>query len=1170
MPGPRSLENTNPFRLLDSSDKQGFPWGGGKPYDLSLWVMASSLGFLDPRGDLLALPCWRLVLGEGLVRFVSRLRVQVGLCVMLGLAAGIAVPGVAVAASGAWWRVGVSSTPTVLQPGSEARIVVLAADIGDAPVAGGGGSPVRVSVVLPSWIVPSAVEGVAGPTEYFRRKPVGGLLGGLACPEEAEVLAEPRELSCTFSEGLPAFGTLEMIVTGRVSASAPVSGSGVASVEGGETPAVSVPHTFVTGPSTPFGVERAELTPENEGGSLDLQAGSHPFQLTTTIGLNDKVEAGILRPTGPELAKDIVVKLPPGLVGDANAIPQCNDVQFTSLSEGAFNQCPADSAVGVGLVTLNEPAHLFYSTDPLPIFNLTPERGEPARFGFDVEGSPVVLNTSVRTGSDYGVTVSASSISQLASIVGSTLVFWGVPGDARHAVSRGSACIAGKINVLFYNEPEEACNSGESSPTALLTLPASCSGSLQAVVEMDSWEHPETPGEFRSHATTNVTGSSGQMLGLTGCNRLAFDPSVSVAPDRKTASTPSGFAVDVHVPQEQALTPEGDAPADVKEITVAFPAGVQVNPAAANGLAACSLEQIGLDSPAEPSCPETSKVATAEVVSPLLNHVLKGSVYVAEQSQNPFGSLLALYLVVKDPISGVLLKLAGRVSPDPVTGQVTVTFENLPQLPFEDATISTFDSPRSAFSTPSVCGSGYETQASLAPSTGEAAVDASSLFAIEAGVGGSACASPEPFAPGFRAGTSNVQAGGYSPLVTNITRPDGDQALKQVAIQLPPGLEADIASVALCPEPEASQGACPASSLIGHTTVEGGLGNEPVTVEGGDVFLTGPYNGAPFGLSIVTDAKAGPFDLGNVVVRGAVSVDPNTAAVSVTTGAIPTILQGIPLQIKAIKVDIDRPGFTFDPTNCSAQKITGTITSAGAPAVSAPVSSAFQVANCAILAFNPKFSFSTTAKYSKKLGASLHVKVAFPKAPFGSQANIEKVKVDLPVQLPTRQENFKYACPATTFAANPADCSVHSIVGHASAITPILPVPVAGNAYLVSHAGESLPDLVMVLQGYGVTVDLTGTTHIKKGITSNTFAQVPDVPVTSFELTLPQGKYSLLAGYGNFCNTKLKSPVAFTAQNGLEIHETNTVNVTGCPKAKPKGIKASATSKTSTAKKVTQ
>jgi hypothetical protein len=1074
------------------------------------------------------------------VGFVCRLRMGVGLCAVLAAAWGGALAPAAARAQGeAWWHLGVTSTPTVLTPGSETRIIVDAANIGNEPTVEGF-APVTIGLSVPAWITPTAIEGVAGQTLYHAKKPHGGLLGEMSC-------AALPALSCTYAPSLPPFGTLEVIVTGTVSEHAPMLGSGEARVEGAGTRAVSAAHTFTTGLSTPFDVERSELIPENEGGTVDVQAGSHPYQLTSTIGVNEKATPGTLRPVGPELAKDLRVKLPPGLVGDANAIPQCTDTEFTSLVEGAFNLCPADTAVGGALITVNEPLHLFYTTKPVPIFNLTPEQGEPARFGLDFSGLPVVLNTSVRTGEDYGVTVSASNLTELGSLVGSTLVFWGVPGEASHAASRGSSCITGDIYAREFGAPTEACDLSESSPVALLTLPSSCSGVFQSSAELDSWERP---GAYTEPVVSSLMGATGEPVGLSGCNQVGLGSSISVAPDHGTASTPSGFGVDVHVNQEQALTPYGIAPSDVKSISVTLPAGVVANPSVANGLSACSLEEIGLSSALEASCPESSKIGVAEVVSPLLNHVLRGSVYVAAQNANPFGSLLALYLVVKDPISGVLLKLAGKVSPDPVSGQLTATFEDLPQLPFEDATINTLDGQRAALSTPGLCGA-YETVGSLVPWSGEGAAGVSSVFDVSSGAGGSGCVASEPFAAGLVSGTSDIHGGSFAPLATSVTHPDGDQPLGGVSLSLPQGLEADISSVPLCAEPAAAEGACSQASLIGHVSVQAGLGTEPVTVEGGEVFLTGPYDGAPFGLSVVTTAKAGPFDLGVVVVRAAVSINPTTAAVSVVTGAIPTILQGIPLQIKVVKVAVDRSGVTVNPTNCRAQAITGSVVSAGASPESVPVSSPFQVANCATLAYKPKFSFSTTASYSKKLGADLHVKLSFPKAPFGSQANTAKVKVDLPIQLPSRQSTFKYACPAATFMANPTDCPPHSIVGQATAVSPLLPVPLAGHAYLVSHAGESIPNVVMVLQGYGVTVDLAGTTQIKKNVTSNTFSAVPDVPVSSFEVTFGQSKYSLFAGYENFCTTTLKSPVSLVAQNGAEIHETDTFAVTGCPKHKP-------------------
>jgi hypothetical protein len=361
--------------------------------------------------------------------------------------------------------------------------------------------------------------------------------------------------------------------------------------------------------------------------------------------------------------------------------------------------------------------------------------------------------------------------------------------------------------------------------------------------------------------------------------------------------------------------------------------------------------------------------------------------------------------------------------------------------------------------------------------------------------------------------------------------------------------------------------------------VGAGVGSDPFSVTGGKVYLTGPYNGAPFGLSIVNPAKAGPFvlDEGNpVITRARIDINPYAAQALVPTDPFPTIIDGIPLEIRHVNVDIDRPGFTFNPTNCNPMSVTGTITSA--EGVSSPLSVPFQVGDCAGLAFKPGFAVSTSGKTNKKLGASLHVKLVPPHegpqvttpgnasgtgtgtsgSTSGSsaqteEANISRVKVDLPKQLPSRLTTLQKACTAVVFDANPAACPAASIVASAKAITPILPVPLEGPAYFVSHGNEAFPQLILVLQGYGITIDLVGDTFISKaGITSSTFAHVPDAPVSSFELTLPQGKYSALAANANLCTVKggLKMPTEFVAQNGAVIHQSTPIGVTGCPKAK--------------------
>ena len=413
------------------------------------------------------------------------------------------------------------------------------------------------------------------------------------------------------------------------------------------------------------------------------------------------------------------------------------------------------------------------------------------------------------------------------------------------------------------------------------------------------------------------------------------------------------------------------------------------------------------------------------------------------------------------------------------------------------------------------------------------------------------------FNPTFNAGTINNQAGAFSPFALTGFRNDGEQDTSRIQVQIPPGLLGSIAGIPLCEEPLAAQGTCGQGSLIGHVTTGVGAGPDQLYVTG-EVFLTGPYHGAPFGLSVVVPAVAGPFDLGTVVVRSAINVNPSTAALTVTSEPLPQILQGIPIQVRSLHVSIDRERFTFNPTSCDPLSIGASLTSA--QGASASLSQRFQATNCAALAFKPKFTVSTSGKTSKADGASLDAKVVYPVGSQGSEANFAYVKVDLPKQLPSRLTTLQKACVAAVFEANPADCPSASAIGIVRASTPVLPAPpgrdtnnLTGPVYFVSHGGEAFPSLVIVLQGDGVRVDLTAATFISKaGITSSTFKTLPDVPVSSFELYLPEGRYSALAANGNLCTSKLAMPTAFVAQNGAKIHESTPIAVTGCPTAKPK------------------
>jgi hypothetical protein len=1061
--------------------------------------------------------------------------------------------------------VGGPSEAKLISPGKaevpavpDGELAFTAENIGDANI-DGSKSPVQFKAVLPKGLKATGILG----TMPFKEADFH---------QRAQIPCSLEKLTCTLSETLVPYDQLEMRVTVEVQEGAKTGELDEVVISGGGAQSSSLkrPITISDAP-VPFGIELNELALEEEGGQATTQAGAHPFQLTSTILLNQLKDLSPLSTPGfkpevgaPALAKDLNVKLPAGLIGNPTAIPQCTTAQFFETVEGKENRCPPDTAVGVAVATVHEPTLVGTVALTQPIFNLEPRAGEPARFGFYVvpANSPVFIDTAVRTGSDYGVTVSVHNITQTAAFLASETTFWGVPGDPRHNAQRGWGCIY-EARGATVNQP--CTPSEEQHPKPFLSLPTACQRALATSIEIDPWS---APGSFQS-----FTGAFEPSAPLTGCNRLQFSPQIKVLPDAQQASKPTGLTVDVHVPQEVNENAQGPASSNIKTITVAFPQGLTLNPSAAGGLEACSEDQVGLlaglgeqeellFTPSLPQafCPDASKLGTVKITSPLLpaGQSVQGALYLAnpapggEGAQNPFNSLLAMYIIARDPVSGVLVKLPGKATLDPNTGQITSTFDNNPQLAFEDAEIHLFAGERAPLGSPAHCGT-YTTTASFTPWSGTAPVSSSSSFQVSSGPGGSPCPPAAlPFTPSLTAGTTNVNAGSFSPLSTTINREDGNQQLQAVQLHMPPGLSGVLKGVELCKEAQANAGTCPPNSLIGHTTASVGLGADPFTVNGGQVFLTESYKGAPFGLSILTPAVAGPFDLGKVIVRARIEVDPHTAALSVSTDqtgpyAIPHILDGIPLQIRHVNVLIDRPGFTFNPTNCNPQAITGTIQAA--EGAQAPVSSSFQVANCARLKFAPKFSVSTSGKTSKLNGTSLSVKLSYPRSPAGTYANLAKAKVSLPKQLPSRLSTLNKACVSETFEADPAKCPKESIVGQAKVITPLLPVPLTGPAYFVSHAAEAFPDLTIVLKGYGITVDLIGSTQIKKGVTTTTFKATPDVPFESFELNLPQGKFSALTANTNLCKSKLTMPTEFTAQNGALYTQQTKIAVTGCPKA---------------------
>jgi hypothetical protein len=948
----------------------------------------------------------------------------------------------------------------------------------------------------------------------------------------------------------------------------------------------------------PFGIRSFEVSFLNEDGTPDTQAGSHPYELVNNIEYNwhyvpmesnaDSIYAR--EPAGTP--RDYKIDLPPGFVGDPNATPKrCSLRQlFNEVGlhvEHHEGGCPLESMLGV--FEVNWDPHIFgYNGISKALYNMLTPRGTALQLGTNYVGTDVFIDNTLLAGGDYPIQTTLEGVPAEAPVLRSRVTVFGVPNASK----------------------------------ALLTLPTGCHGPLRSTIEIDSYEKP---GEW-AHAENVTRNSAGAPVSLTGCSQLIFPPTIGVKPDTTNASTSSGLTVGVHVPQNAALNPAGLAESAIRDTTVALPAGVSLNPSGADGLEGCSEGLAGFEighgvngsgfeefnrafepevltplftptpigslQPGVSLCPNGSKIGTVDIASPLLpkGQDLKGSVYLASQEANPFGSVLAMYLMIEDPISGSTVKVTGEVHLCESVGQLVngvscqavgqgvALFKNFPDIPFEDAELHFFGGERAPLATPTRCGT-YTTTALFTPWDGNGPVTSESSFTIDHGPGGGPCPGARlPFAPTVNAGATNIQAGAFSPLTVTVNRKDGEQNLKSIEAHLPPGLSGVLTGVELCPEPRANEGLCGENSKVGEATVGVGVGNQPFTVTGGKFYLTGPYNGsggctvgeagcAPFGVTFEVPAKAGPFDFANtksnhppcdcVVVRGKIELNPLTAAITITSNppgspdSIPTSIEGVPLEIQHVNATTTRGDFQFNPTNCSKMALTGTVllSEGGSSTISTP----FQVTNCAALSFKPQFSVSTAGRTNRANGASLHVKLVYPKLPFGSQANIASVKVDLPKQLPSRLTTLQKACPDSTFNQNPAACSAASRIGTAKAITPLIPVPLAGPAYFVSHGGAKFPELVIVLSGYGVTIQLRSETFINKaGITSSTFRTIPDAPVGTFELTLPQGKFSALAANGNLCKSTLKMPTAFTAQNGMTIKQSTPITATGCAKHKAK------------------
>jgi len=950
-------------------------------------------------------------------------------------------------------------------------------------------------------------------------------------------------------------------------------------------------------------------------GLAETQAGGHPYELAATVDLNTVVRdtpEGKVEATSVQDLRDVIVDLPLGVVGSALSAPTCTLHELTAEGEKdelGTSGCPEGTIVG----RIEDFPESALNIDS-PLYNLVPEYGFAAQFGFiDLLGNSHVLDVNIApTPAGYILRLSGHELPQVA-LTGLTIDVYGDP-----AARDGSRA----------QMPEDV-------PT--FTNPVDCTGeALKTTIYMDSWQNPAhfnpegTPVDLEEGTWAKATYESPPVTGCADLGEL-FKPEIEAGTEQPEADSPTGLDVDVKIPQQEGMGASGTGTPPLKEAIVSLPEGLTIDPSTANGLQACSESQIGYlgkspDPSGEyenftgtaPECPQASKLGTVQMETPMLPReackgearsllecakeepagsrtfperegtLLQGSIYLARQDENPFGSMFALYIVIDDPQTGTLLKLPAEVRADPGTGRLTIALEDAPQFPVSDLRLHFFGGSKALLSTPGTCGR-YAVSSTLtpwsAPESGPPA-SASSSFEVSQAAGGGTCASSTPFAPAFEAGTFGNQAGAYSSFALRVSRQDSEQDLAALQVRLPVGVLANLAEVPPCPEVPAEEGTCAEASRIGTATIAAGAGADPLYLPGSEapsdpIYLTGPYNGArgctvgesgcaPFGLAIKVPAIAGPFNLGTVPIRARVSVNPGTGQLEIDTDPIPQILGGVPLQIKKISLTIDRPSFIFNSTGCSQSSVTGTVTSA--QGATAPISNRFQAANCASLKFAPKLTAGTGANGEfQGHGASLHVAITAGTSSSGSsstsQANMRALKLDLPQRLPARLATIQRACPESTFEANPAACPKASVVGLASVQTSILSGTMTGPAYLVAKSGSdtsrpgesktekeeaAFPDLVLVPQAQGVRIDLTGALFVSsKNITSVAFRSLPDVPIRRLDLYLPEGKSSILAASSGLCTKRpLTMFTAIDGQNGARLKPTVKVGVEGCRKAK--------------------
>jgi hypothetical protein len=1083
---------------------------------------------------------------------------------------------------------------TNLPPGGEGQFAIQTRNIGDQD----GKGPITIVDELPEGVKASHIAAPFGSIgEHFECSGIGTDTVECVLPEfwvsefEGHGLARaPGTKNAQLTALFPTGYLPTIFIDVEIDSEATGSGVNMATISGGGAaqPASDVDQVPFSPVPSSFGVAPGSFLADNftaayPFGKTTRVASDRPFELRVNSDFNTRSaigEDGTRFISTHELVKTVEVTLPRGMIGNPEATPKCDPVDFAEEgSTFASTACPANTQIGYVNVS-NAAGEVKYGQGPLftlanevlahvPIYNLEPPKGVVADLAFNSTFVQAHIYPTPDPAQNYAIRSSVPDISSLVNVLGSEVTIWGVPGDPAHDRFR------------YYPEEQENKDAagapfGGAPIRPFLTNPMDCGfDNGGARIRLESYQHP---GQF-----TAVEEAS-DPLNVEGCKdpRFHFEPDISLQPTDRHAGAPTGLSVHLELPQQSDEVKEAKelyaenknvkaiATPPMKKAVVTLPEGMTISPSAAQGLESCSLAEIGLGTNDPVKCPDGSKYGTLTLHTPILPETepMQGHIYIAKQGDNPFHNFLSLYVVVEDPDRGILVKVPGKVDLDPVTGQITTTIDDIPQFPISDTEISFKGGVRAALVNPSTCGTKTITAEFFSwhdPSTPHVVEDS---YEVTEKADGSPCVnslSERPFGPKLEAGTTSNSAGTFAPFVFRLTRSDDDQEFSQLGVNLPSGLAAKFAGVGICPDAGIAQAAsrtgagegaleqaspsCPASSLIGTTNVGAGVG-VPLTFVPGNVYLAGPYQGAPMSIVAITPLVVGPYDLGVIAVRSALKVNPETATGRAVTDPFPQIYQGIPVRLRDIRLKLDRPEFTLNPTSCEEKQITAHITGTGGDLFSTADDSAadlterFQAADCASLAFKPKPSFRLFGATHR--GAHPKLRAVVKGRP--GDANIAGASVALPRSEFLDQGHIRTVCTRVQFVAD--QCPQGSIYGHATAKTPLFDEALKGPVYLRSSSNP-LPDLVMRLRGpvaQPVEVHLVGRVDSVNGGIRNTFNVVPDAPVTQFTLNMQGGKKGLLINSTNLCTTTRRATARFKGQNG-RVATLRPVMKNSCRKA---------------------